>query len=73
MKSSALKNYKANVKILAMNTINTKEQEEYRQVRKDLILVIVLNIIFFATLVGLYFFNRATGQVDQFFAQLLKF
>jgi hypothetical protein len=49
------------------------EDEEYRQVQKDLVKVLVLNGIFFALLLGLYFWNRATGAVDQFFASLLKF
>ncbi len=56
-----------------MDIVNHKEQEEYRQVRRDLIFVVALNAILFALLIGLYFYNRATGQVDQFFAQLLKF
>jgi len=49
------------------------EQEEQTQVRRDLFLVISLNAVFAAVLVGLYFFNRATGQVDTFFVNLLKF
>lgn len=49
------------------------EQEEYTQVRKDLIFVVVMNLIFLALLLGLYFFNHSTGKVDQFFAHLLKF
>jgi len=49
------------------------EQEEQTQVRRDLLLVISLNAVFAAVLVGLYFFNRATGQVDTFFVNLLKF
>ncbi|OGE88367.1 MAG: hypothetical protein A3J07_01040 [Candidatus Doudnabacteria bacterium RIFCSPLOWO2_02_FULL_49_13] len=49
------------------------EQEETAQVRRDLIFVVTLNVVFFAALIGLYFFNHATGQVDAFFAHLLKF
>jgi len=49
------------------------EEEEQAQVRRDLIFVIVLNAIFFATLLGLFFLNRSSGKVDQFFAHLLKF
>ena len=49
------------------------EQEEYRQVRRDLIFVITLNVIFFAALIGLYFYNHSTGRVDNFFTHLLKF
>ena len=49
------------------------EEDEYRQVRRDLIFVITMNAIFLGILVGLFFFNRATGRVDSFFAHLLKF
>jgi len=49
------------------------EEDEQHQVRHDLIFVVTMNLIFFALLIGLYFFNRATGQVDSFFAHLLKF
>ncbi|MEJ0021676.1 MAG: hypothetical protein WDN47_03805 [Candidatus Doudnabacteria bacterium] len=49
------------------------EEEEYRQVRRDLIFVVTMNLIFLALLLGLYFFNRSTGRVDAFFSHLLKF
>lgn len=49
------------------------EQEEYTQIKKDLIFVILMSALFFAVLLSLYFYNRSTGAVDQFFAQLLKF
>ena len=49
------------------------EKEEYAQVRRDLIFVVTMNMIFFAILIGLFFYNRSTGRVDSFFAHLLKF
>jgi len=49
------------------------EQEESAQVRHDLVFVVSLNVVFLAALIGLYFFNHTTGQVDTFFAHLLKF
>lgn len=49
------------------------EEDEYLQVRRDLIFVVSMNVIFFALLIGLYFINRATGGVDAFFSHLLKF
>jgi hypothetical protein len=56
------------------NQVSTQsDQQENKQVRKDLIFVIVLNLIFLGLVLGLFFLNRATGQVDQFFARLLKF
>ncbi len=49
------------------------EEEEYRQVKRDLVKVLVLNGLFFILLLGLYFWNRASGVIDNFFASLLKF
>jgi len=49
------------------------EDEEIRQVRKDLTFVIIMNLVFLILLIGLYFFNHSSGKVDQFFAHLLKF
>jgi hypothetical protein len=49
------------------------EADEYRQVRRDLIFVIIMNATFLVILIGLYLFNRSTGRVDGFFAHLLKF
>ncbi len=49
------------------------EQDEQKQVHRDLVFVITLNVIFFALLIGLYFYNRSSGAVDAFFSQLLKF
>jgi hypothetical protein len=50
-----------------------QEQEENRQVRRDLIKVVILNAIFFAILIGLYFYNHSTGAVTSFFEKILKF
>ncbi|HEV8600990.1 MAG TPA: hypothetical protein VGQ87_00115 [Patescibacteria group bacterium] len=49
------------------------EQEENRQVKRDLAWVLTLNGIFFAILLVLFFVNRASGKVDQFFSKILKF
>lgn len=49
------------------------EQEENQQIRKDLIFVVAMNVVFLVILLGLYFFNRSTGKVDSFFGHLLKF
>ena len=49
------------------------EAEEYQQVRRDLVKVLILNGIFLAILLGLFFLNRTGGKVDQFFAKILKF
>ena len=49
------------------------EASENRQVKKDLTFTLVVNGVFIAILVGLYFWNQATGAVDNFFAQVLRF
>lgn len=49
------------------------DEQESRIVRKDLIFVVSMNLLFLAALIGLFFLNRSTGKVDQFFAHLLKF
>lgn len=49
------------------------EHEERVQVNRDLRWVIGLNVLFLAILIGLYFYNRTTGQVDTFFANFLNF
>lgn len=49
------------------------EYEERIQVNHDLKLVIGLNVLLLVILIGLFFFNRATGQVDGWFTSLLKF
>ncbi len=49
-----------------------QEQQENQQVRHDLWTVIILNAIFFAILFGLYFWNRNTGVVEQFFGKFIK-
>jgi hypothetical protein len=53
--------------------ITQNDQAEYHQIRKDLIFVVCMNLVFLVALLGLYFFNRATGRVDLFFSHLLKF
>ncbi|MEO8066010.1 MAG: hypothetical protein ABI643_04170 [Candidatus Doudnabacteria bacterium] len=49
------------------------EEDEYRQVSRDLNFVVAMNLIFLVLLLGLFFFNRSTGRVDAFFSHLLKF
>ena len=49
------------------------EQEENQQIRRDLMFVVIMNAVFLAILLGLYFFNRSSGKVDSFFVHLLKF
>lgn len=56
------------------NTITPASDEaEYRVVRRDLTFVIIMNLVFFAGLLALYFVNRSGGSVDSFFNHLLEF
>lgn len=49
------------------------EEEEQKQVRKDLYFVVTMNAIFLIVLIGLFFINRSSGVVDNFFGKFLKF
>lgn len=49
------------------------EQEEALQVKKDLLFVLGLNGLFLAAILVLFFVNRSSGIVDNFFAKILKF
>jgi hypothetical protein len=50
-----------------------QEDEEYAQVRRDLIRVVIMNTIFFGALFVLYFWNRSTNGVTEFFDKFIKF
>jgi hypothetical protein len=58
---------------MANLNIAQNDEQEAVIVKKDLKFVITLNLILAAALIGLYFANRSTGKVDQFFATILKF
>ena len=55
------------------NVSTYNEEHENRLVRRDLIQVIVLNLVLFGAMLALYFVNRASGSVDSFFSQFIKF
>ena len=55
------------------NTVNVlQEEQEYKQVKRDLWTVIILNAIFFAALISLYFWNRNSGIVEEMFEKIIK-
>jgi hypothetical protein len=60
---------------MAKNTPISSQEDavEYRIVKKDLIFVVTMSLIFLGILVGLFFWNRSTSGVDNFFSHLLKF
>lgn len=45
---------------------------EYRIIRNDLIRVAVVNLIFFAAMLALYFSNRQSNYLEQIFAKVFK-
>jgi|GEM_PF-3639721 len=49
------------------------EERDNRLVRRDLNLVIVLNAILLAVLLGAYLVNRSSGAVDKLFQGIVKF
>lgn len=60
--------------MIKQNPVSVRgDQEENRQVRHDLFFTLSLNGLFLALLVVLYFVNRSTGAVDNFFSNLFKF
>lgn len=49
------------------------EAHENKLIRHDMLFVIVLNLILLAVMIGLYFWNRSTGGVEDLFARVIKF
>ena len=46
---------------------------EYRVIKFDLVKVLVLNVIYFAAILALYYGNQHSHFVDNWFAKLLHF
>jgi hypothetical protein len=46
---------------------------EYRIIKFDLIKVVILNVVYLAVILGLYFANRQSGFLDNWFAKVLHF
>lgn len=51
----------------------TYENQETKLIRKELAFVTILGILLFALMVGLYFWNRASGALDQLFSRVVSF
>lgn len=54
-----------------LTVLNT--EEEHRQVAKDLKKVLLVNGLILILMLALFFWNRTSGSVDSFFANLIKF
>lgn len=46
---------------------------EYRIIKHDLVKVVILNAVYLAVILGLYFANQRSHLVDSWFAKLLHF
>lgn len=49
------------------------EEHEMKLVRKDFVFVVTLNLILFAAMIGLFFWNRSGGQLDNLLNHIIKF
>jgi hypothetical protein len=48
-------------------------QAEYAIIRKDLLKVLILNAIYLALILGLYFADQKTGFLQHWFSKVLHF
>ena len=48
-------------------------ESEYRIIKHDLVKVVILNLVYLAAILFLYFGNQRTHFVDNWFAKLLHF
>lgn len=48
-------------------------EEEYRVVQQDLVRVIILNSIYLAGILALFYFNKNEHFLEQWFSKLVKF
>ena len=59
-----------------MKNKNTAVQEDSREntiVRRDFAFTLTLNLVLLAVMFGLYFWNRSSGALDEFFRNVIKF
>lgn len=48
-------------------------EAEYSIIKFDLIRVVVLNVVYLAVILGLYYANQSSGFLDKWFAKVLHF
>ena len=48
-------------------------EAEYRIIKFDLIKVLVLNLVYLAVIISLYYANKGSGVIDKWFAKILHF
>lgn len=49
------------------------EAAEYRIVKRDLVKIVILSVLFMVIILGLYYLNQQNGAVDSWFSQFLYF
>ena len=54
-------------------TSGVSHDSEYRIIRSDLIKVVILNAVYLVAILALYYSNRQSGFLDNWFAKLLHF
>lgn len=55
------------------NFSGPNEIEHDRLVRRDFFHVIVLNLLLLGLMLGLFFWNRSTGQLENIFSSIINF
>ncbi len=53
--------------------VPVSDQAEYRIIRGDLVKVLVLNVVYLAVILVLYYANNRNGAVDRWFGHILHF
>ena len=53
--------------------VSQEHAAEYRIIRHDLIKVIVLNALYLAGMLALYYSNKQSGYLEQWFSRVFKF
>ena len=49
------------------------DSKEIKLIRKDFITVTVLNLLLLGVMIGLYFWNKSSGRLEQLFAKYINF
>ncbi len=53
--------------------VGNAHQGEYRIIKHDLIKVVILNLIYLAAVLGLYFSNQESHYLETWFSKVLHF
>jgi hypothetical protein len=59
--------------VSAAHVAGISHEAEYRIIKFDLIKVLILNAVYLAAILALYYANRQSGFLDNWFARVLHF